>query len=161
MDQLAKVHRTQLYAMEMTARTLGHLLAPVSQEQAMTLRDGADGWTIVEVVCHLRDFDGFFRGRAELMLAEETPLLPAYDHEAIAIERNYNADRLTDAYDALLRSRAATKALFAGLTEEQWERGGIHPEVGPFSLTDAAFQVSLHDQTHTEQILKILTGRTA
>ena len=161
MDQLAKVHRTQLYAMEMTARTLGHLLAPVSQEQAMTLRDGADGWTIVEVVCHLRDFDGFFRGRAELMLAEETPLLPAYDHEAIAIERNYNADRLTDAYDALLRSRAATQTLFAGLTEEQWERGGIHPEVGPFSLTDAAFQVSLHDQTHTEQILKILTGRTA
>ena len=161
MDQLAKVHRTQLYAMEMTARTLGQLLAPVSQEQATTLRDGADGWTIVEVVCHLRDFDGFFRGRAELMLAEETPLLPAYDHEAIAIERNYNADRLTDAYDALLRSRAATQALFAGLTEEQWERGGIHPEVGPFSLTDAAFQVSLHDQTHTEQILKILTGRTA
>ena len=161
MDQLAKVHRAQLYAMEMTARTLGHLLAPVSQEQATTLRDGADGWTIVEVVCHLRDFDGFFRGRAELMLAEETPLLPAYDHEAIAIERNYNADRLTDAYDALLRSRAATQALFAGLTEEQWARGGIHPEVGPFSLTDAAFQVSSHDQMHTEQILKILTGRTA
>jgi len=147
--------------MEMTARTLGHLLAPVSQEQATTLRDGADGWTIVEVVCHLRDFDGFFRGRAELLLAEETPLLPAYDHEAIAIARNYNADRLTDAYAALLRSRAATQALFAGLTEEQWKRGGIHPEVGPFSLTDAAFQVSLHDQTHTEQILKIPTGRTA
>ena len=76
-------------------------------------------------------------------------------------ERNYNADRLTDAYAALLRSRAATQALFAGLTDEQWKRGGIHPEVGPFSLTDAAFQVSLHDQTHTEQILKILTGRPA
>ena len=161
MDQLTKVRQAQIYAMDLSARTLGHLLAPVSQEQATTLRDGPNGWTTVEVVCHLRDFDGFFRGRAELMLAEETPLLPAYDHEAIAIERKYNAEQLTDAYAALLASRAKTKALFVGLTPEQWERGGIHPEYGPFALTDSVLQVGLHDLGHIEQILKILTGRTA
>ena len=159
MDQLATVRQAQIYAMDLTARTLGHLLAPVGQEQATTLRDGPDGWTTVEVVCHLRDFDGFFRGRAEMMLAEETPQLPAYDHEAIAIERNYNADQLADAYADFLASRAKTRALFANLTPEQWERGGIHPERGPFSLTDAAMQVGLHDLGHIEQILKILTGR--
>ena len=83
MDQLTKIRQAYIGTMAMTARTLGHLLAPVSQEQATTLRDGPEGWTTVEVVCHLRDFDGFFRGRAEMILAEETPNLPAYDHEAI------------------------------------------------------------------------------
>jgi hypothetical protein len=160
MDQLTKVRMAHVRMMETTARTLGHLLAPVSQEQATTLRDGPNGWTTVEVVCHLRDFDGFFRGRAEMMLAEETPQLPAYDHEALAIERNYNADQLTEVYEALLQSRAATRALFANLTPEQWARGGIHPENGPFSLTDAAMQVGMHDLTHIEQVVKILTGRT-
>jgi hypothetical protein len=160
MDQLMKVRQAHLNMMETTARTLGHLLAPVSQEQATTLRDGPHGWTTVEVVCHLRDFDGFFRGRAELILAEETPLLPAYDHEAIAIERNYNAEQLTDVYAALLQSRAKTRALFADLTPEQWERAGIHPESGHFTLTDAVRQVGMHDLTHIEQVLKILTGRT-
>jgi hypothetical protein len=160
MDQITKVRQAHINMMETTARTLGHLLAPVSQEQATTLRDGLDGWTTVEVVCHLRDFDGFFRGRAEMILAEETPNLPAYDHEAIAIEREYNDEQLTDAYNALLESRAATKALFERLTPEQWERAGIHPESGYFTLTDAVRQVGMHDLTHIEQILKILTGRT-
>lgn len=159
MDQLANIRQAQLYTMELTARTLGHLLAPVDQERATTLRDGPGGWTTVEVVCHLRDFDGFFRGRAEMMLEEESPQLPAYDHEAIAIERSYNADQLATAYDDFLASRAKTRALFASLTPEQWERGGIHPERGPFSLTDAAIQVGLHDMIHIEQILKILNGR--
>ncbi|MFN8512353.1 MAG: DinB family protein [Thermomicrobiales bacterium] len=161
MDQLTKIRQAYIGTMAMTARTLGHLLAPVSQEQATTLRDGPEGWTTVEVVCHLRDFDGFFRGRAEMILAEETPNLPAYDHEAIAIEREYNDQQLTEAYDALLKSREATQALFANLTPEQWERAGIHPESGYFTLTDAARQVGLHDLVHIEQILKILTGRTA
>jgi hypothetical protein len=160
MDQITKVRQAHINMMETTARTLGHLLAPMSQEQATTLRDGPDGWTTVEVVCHLRDFDGFFRGRAEMILAEETPNLPAYDHEAIAIEREYNDEQLTNAYHALLESRAATKALFERLTPEQWERAGIHPESGYFTLTDAVRQVGMHDLTHIEQILKILTGRT-
>lgn len=159
-EQIAKVRQAHLRMMETTARTLGHLLAPVSQEQATTLRDGPNGWTIVEVVCHLRDFDGFFRGRAEMMLAGETPQLPAYDHEALAIERKYNEDQLTEVYAALLASRAATRALFASLTPEQWERAGIHPETGHFTLTDAAMQVGTHDLTHIEQVLKIVTGRT-
>ena len=64
MDQLTRVRQEQIAMMEKTARTIGHLIAPVSQETATTLRDGPQGWTTVEVLGHLRDFDGFFRQRA-------------------------------------------------------------------------------------------------
>ena len=158
-DQLTGVRQAHLFLMDLTARTLGHLLAPVTPGVATTLRDGAGGWTVTEVLGHLRDFDGFFRGRAEMILAEEYPRLPAYDHEAIAIERRYNEQDFRAIYEELLRSRDRTRALFADLTPEQWARAGVHPERGHFTLTDAAMQIGLHDSLHIEQIGKILTQR--
>lgn len=110
------------------------------------------------MLCHLRDFDGFFRHRARMMLEEDYPQLPAYDHEALAIEREYNDEQLTRLYEQLLASRAETKALFAGLTSERWERAGVHPEPGHFTLTDAVIQVGSHDLTHIEQMVTMLTG---
>ena len=48
---------------------------------------------------------------------------------------------------------------FKALTPEQWERTGIHPERGLFTMTDAALQVVSHDCDHTEQITRILLQR--
>src|SRR3954453_16951758 len=159
-DRRTSVQNSHLFLMDLAARTLGHILAPITREQATTLRDGPDGWTVTEVLGHLRDFDGFFRGRVVLMLEEDYPHLPAYDHEAIAIERRYNEQDFTVVYDELLRSRAETHALFASLTQEQWERAGVHPESGHFTMTSAVMQVGIHESVHVEQILKILTQRT-
>jgi hypothetical protein len=157
--QLTSVRNAHRYHMELTARTLGHLIAPLTHEQATTLRDGPAGWTVTEVLGHLRDFDGFFRGRAVMMLEGDYPQLPAYDHEAIAIEGRYNEQDFRRVYDELLRSRAETRAFFAALSPEGWERAGVHPERGHFTMTDAVMQVGLHEAGHIEQILKIVTQR--
>ena len=154
--QITAVRQAHLALMERTANTLALFLAPLSREAATTLRDGGDGWTVTEVLCHLRDFDGYFRGRAIMMIEGETPHLPAYDHEAIAIADRYNEQDLRTVVADFLRSREQTYAFFAGLTDEQWERVGIHPERGHFTMTDAALQVGHHDTIHLEQIGKIL-----
>ncbi|MCY3575572.1 MAG: DinB family protein [Chloroflexi bacterium] len=148
----------QVISMRLTLKSLGHIVLRLSDEEARSLRDGADGWSIMEIVCHLRDFDEIFYQRAQMMLTQEHPQLPAYDHEAMAIERNYQADSLAQAYDALRTSRARFVDFFKGLSEEDWARGGIHPERDSFSMTDAAMQIPLHDLDHIEQITRVLAS---
>ena len=156
MAKLTDIRKRHIRLMEKTADTLGYVLKNTTQEQAISLRDGPEGWTILEVVCHLRDFDEIFRNRAQMMLATNHPELPAYDHEAMAIEKAYNEDDLAYVYDEFQHSRGQTIAFFEALNDEQWECTGIHPERGHFSMTDAAIQVGHHDAEHLEQIARLL-----
>ena len=159
MADLSKVHRRHIQIMEQTLGILTHLLTPVDQTTATTLRDAQDGphgWTVLEVLCHLRDFDEIFRSRAALIRDEETPRLPGYDHEVMAVAGAYNQQELRAVLAEFTASRRATVALFEGLSDAQWARAGIHPERGPFSMTDAVMQVGMHDVTHLEQISRIL-----
>ena len=157
-EQMRQVRARQVIAMRLSCRAIGHIVATLSDERARSLRDGDDGWSITEIVCHLRDFDEIFYQRAQMMLAQNHPQLPAYDHEAMAIERNYQAETLDDAFAALRESRARFVDFFKSLTLEQWARGGVHPERDSFSMTDAAMQVPLHDLDHLEQITRVLAA---
>ena len=155
---LGQVRERHVSAMRLTGEVLDHILRGVSEEQAHELRDGPAGWSIVEIVCHLRDFDEIFRNRAKMMLSEDHPRLPAYDHEAMAVERAYQQERLSSACEQLKASRQETIAFFASLTPDQWERDGVHPERDSFTMTDAVMQVGLHDLDHLEQITRVLAG---
>ena len=156
MADLTDIQQRHIRLMTLTAETIGHVLKNVSIDQASTLRDGPEGWTILEIICHLRDFDTIFRQRAQQMLTEDHPQLPAYDHDAMAIDKNYIEEDFAYAYDGFRFSRSQTKAFFEQLTPEQWAKTGIHPERGAFSMTDAVIQVGHHDAQHLEQITLLL-----
>lgn len=158
-DQLEKVRQRHLTLMEQSCALLGHILSGVSPETATTLRDEPDGWTVLEVVCHLRDYDRIFQDRVVMMLEQDHPALPHFDHEALAVERHYNNQNLSQVYSDLRQSRAAFIELFARLNEAQWQRSGVHPERGHFTMLDAAVQVGTHEVNHLEQITRILSQK--
>lgn len=141
-----------------TTQTLGNIMRHVSPAQASTLRDGADGWTILEVLCHLRDFDQIFYDRAVQIRDTDEPALQPRDHEQMVMDGNYNAQDLADVLATLQASRQRYLAFFEGLAEDQWQRAGIHPERGRFTLADALAQVATHDSDHIEQLTRILAG---
>jgi uncharacterized damage-inducible protein DinB len=153
---LTQVRDRHIWQMKTTCLILEHVLKNISEDQAHELQDGPEGWSIIEIVCHLRDFDEIFYSRAKMMLEQDYPQLPAYDHEAIAIEKKYQEEELAYVYYDLKDSRERFVAFFESLTDEQWERAGVHPERESFTMTDALMQVGLHDIDHTEQITRIL-----
>ncbi|MBZ0293510.1 MAG: DinB family protein [Anaerolineae bacterium] len=159
MGLMTKVRSTHIYMMKRSCATLGNILANVTQEEATTLRDlsdGENGWSVLEVVCHLADADAIFYQRAVMMLEQVFPSLPVFDHEAMVFQNHYNEQVLTEVYARLEQSRLRFIEFFTNLTEEEWNRAGSHPEKGHFTMTDAVMQVSSHELNHIEQITRIL-----
>jgi len=143
-----------------THAILEALLQGVDQATGTSLRDGADGWNCVEVVCHLRDFELIWQERVRLMLAQSNPLLPVFDHEGDAIRKNYAAQNLAAVWAERTRLRRESVALMDGLAEMQWNCRGVHPEAGQVDVLQLGMQMCLHDVDHAEQIARIL-GKTA
>jgi hypothetical protein len=139
-----------------TINTFVHLNTIFTREQFTTLRDGVDGWTALEILCHLRDFDEIFYRRAKSMIEQDNPTFKAYDHEAMVTERAYNAQDPNQVVASFRRHRAEFIAFFEGLSEEQWARSGTHPERGHFTMLDAVAQVATHDVNHLEQMVRVL-----
>jgi uncharacterized damage-inducible protein DinB len=145
-----------LAAMVRTPVILQAVLRDVTADRARQATDGPDGWSVVQILCHLRDFDGFYQHRIQMMLDESNPHLPAYDHEAIAIEQNYQGQDIADVLAAYLASRRQFVTMITGLSDEQLERDGIHPESGSMTVLEQAFRSVTHDIDHTEQIVRAL-----
>jgi hypothetical protein len=132
------------------------LIKNVWQDQARRFKDGPDGWSVVEVVCHLRDLEEVFYQRALRMLNEDEPVFEAVDQNDIARRGNYINQTLSRVFEEYVEKRRRTLLFFNGLTVEQWQRGGIHPEDGHITLLEQAFQIGAHDTDHIEQIVRAM-----
>ena len=78
-----------LDAFQATPETLTGLLDGVDNEEARSARGGDENWSVVEVLCHLRDAEEFFIKRFQAMRDQDNPVIAGYDQEALARERNY------------------------------------------------------------------------
>ena len=158
-----KAQAGQIRQLQNSVKIYGHILRTVTQEQAQTWRDQNDaphGWSVLEVLGHVTDFDGFFYDRAQMMLKEDDPRLPAYDHDALVSEHAYNQQDKAAVHTRLVESRARFVDFFEQLTDDQWGRAGIHPERGHFTVLDALMQAANHDITHLEQMTRIIADST-
>jgi hypothetical protein len=132
------------------------LLVGVTQEQAATLRDGEDGWSVLYIICHMRDVEEIFTDRARSLLAEPSPIFRVVSNEVLIERGNYAAQDLRTALAAYTARRAAFIAMLEPLADEQWLLSGTHPEQGPGTLLDVAINSGLHDVDHQEQIIRCL-----
>ena len=133
------------------------MLEDCTQEQAQAARGGDENWSIVEVVCHLRDAEERALERTRMMRDDDNPFLAAYDQDVWARERNYAADDLRQALGAFLRFREQHITELAALPPEDWERSGLHEEQGQITITNQIIHLVAHDAIHTAQIARQLT----
>lgn len=133
------------------------LLADCTPEQAWQARGGDENWSVVEVVCHLRDAEERALERMRAMRDQDEPFLPGYDQEQWASERNYAAAELAPALAAFLALRAQHLADLEALPALGWERPGQHAEQGRITISAHTLHMVAHDSVHAGQIARQLS----
>jgi hypothetical protein len=122
------------------------------------------GFSCVEHACHLRDIetDGYAIRLARIV-AEDKPTLPDLDGDALARERDYQAQDALAACAAFAAVRANVVAGLAKLSAAQRERLGLLDGKTPFTLDEMAVAMRAHDDAHMQQLgaLRSKLGRRA
>jgi hypothetical protein len=158
------VHRELIETLAATPETLAGLLRGVSDAQARSAVGGDEGWSVIEVICHLRDAERIGIERMAAMRDQVNPQIIGFDQDALAREKKYaEADPSTGSGQALAlaladftRMRAEYVAALAALTPEQWERPGHHNEIGAITIVAHTTHRTQHDAVHCAQIARQL-----
>jgi hypothetical protein len=114
-------------------------------------------WTAREVVHHLADAEMRAAIRLRQLLAEDDPVIEAYDEERYA--RSLHYDRPIDASLAVFRAvRGATGELLDRLGDADFARRGTHSESGEYSVETWLEIYAAHGHDHAEQLRRAAAG---
>jgi hypothetical protein len=121
---------------------------------ALDARTPADPWTIRQIAHHVADSHMNALIRTKLILTEQHPTLRPYDQDAWATLAD--AAMPLDPTLGLLRGlHERWVRLFEMMKEEDWARGGFHPENGDVTLGDILESYAQHGTDHLAQIGRI------
>jgi hypothetical protein len=147
-----------LRSLRQTPVILNMVLKDVTQAQARKAIDGDDGWSVVEIVCHLRDMEVVYHTRALRMIEVDYPHLPDVDPDELGIKNDYAHQNMQKTLTDFFKKRQTFIDWLTTLTDEQWKRRGNHALYGEYSVTELAINTAIHDVNHIDQILKALSN---
>ncbi len=145
-----------LRTLRKTPTILKAILGNTTQEQTRAIRDGQDGWSILEIMCHLHDIEILFMGRVRDLLNTPNPTFAVVSNEELMERGNYQARDLHATLAAYTTLRQEFIGILESINDEQWSLAGLHPSQGPATLLDVAVNTGLHDVDHIEQIARCL-----
>jgi uncharacterized damage-inducible protein DinB len=133
---------------------LREVLQDLKNDQLNTpYREG--GWTVRQLVHHLVDshINGYIR--MKLLLTEDQPVLKTYDQDEWA--------KLTDATQMPIEHsliildglHSRWENLLINVSEVDWLKTALHPEIGRVSLNDLLNTYAEHCANHVQQIMKL------
>lgn len=112
-------------------------------------------WSIRQIVWHLADTELVGAVRFRWVIAEDDPLLAAYNQDAWASRLGYSSRRFSPALETFRRLRADNYELLKQLPAESFSRTARHAERGPLTLLDLVRMYAEHAENHARQILEI------
>ncbi|MBW3535080.1 MAG: DinB family protein [Gemmatimonadetes bacterium] len=134
------------------------LVDGVSSEEARW-KPAEDQWSVLEVVCHLRDEEvEDFRRRLDLTLHRPEEAWPSIDPPRWAVERRYNERSLAASLEGFLEERGRSVEWLRGLEAPDLSRSCSHPRLGRLSAGDLLTSWLAHDLIHVRQITRVRYG---
>ncbi len=116
---------------------------------------GLDQWSVRQILCHLADTEIVVAERFRRIIAENNPLLVAFDQNAWASNLDYKRRKIAQALETFRHLRAENYELLKSLPEPAFQRKGTHQERGEISLMDQLQSHAHHAESHAEQIRRV------
>jgi hypothetical protein len=149
--------RDPLAVMSQLAQELKKSLGRISVTE-LRQPEAPGKWSMHDVVVHLADSEVVFGYRLRMVIAQDRPTIIGFDQDAWSarVPGAYPDSRSAIQQVAVLREGHV--ALLRSLTDEQWERVGIHSERGPESVRLMSRLYAGHDLVHLRQLARIRTS---
>lgn len=123
----------------------------------LRFKPDASVFSVLESVCHLRDIEveGYTQ-RLELLLEEDSPLLPDLDGTALCRTRRYNQQVFATALEAFATARQANLQTLRRLAPVDLERRGEYENLGVVTLDQVLDMWVAHDREHLQELDQLL-----
>ncbi|MEM6280709.1 MAG: DinB family protein [Chloroflexota bacterium] len=128
-------------------------------DEQLTARALDGEWTIAQNIHHVADSHINSYVRLKLILTEERPPLKGYDQEAWAKLVDGDTPNIEVSLNLLRSLHTRWVAIFESLTEEQWQRVGIHSEIGELTPDDLVKIYADHCDAHIDQVTRTLAAQ--
>jgi hypothetical protein len=113
-----------------------------------TKRPSGTGFSVVEHVCHLRDFNGIYLERVKTVARSSLPIIESVDGTALAETRRYRQQSFESALDDFVLGRKKLCSYVARLRPETRTRCGVRDGKCRMSIEDLLYEVANHDGEH-------------
>jgi hypothetical protein len=131
-------------------RVVSDALRGISDRE-LDARPAPGRWSAREIVHHLADSEMTSAIRLRRLLAEDRPMIQAYDQEEYARRLHYNRP-IQASLDAFRAARQTTAEILDHLTETDWTREGTHSDSGRYTVERWLEIYAEHAHNHADQI---------
>ena len=114
-----------------------------------------DEWSVRELVSHMNEMERRFVERLERIVRLDEPKIEAFDGDSIAAGDGGDDAAVFDVMDDFGVRRQQAVYLLWSLDDADWERQGLHPYLGPLSITQCAREMNEHDLAHLWQLRRL------
>jgi len=129
-----------------------HTLCSQLTPQDWRARPSPNDWSLVEILCHLRDVDAEVNlPRLQTVLNQTNPFLAGKDTDPWSETRQYIQQDGPQALQIFTDARSALLALLQSLPDDAWMRPARHAIFGPTTLQELVYFITGHDRLHVRQ----------
>ncbi len=157
---LTQEERRQQIAIIRAAPEKFEALVKGLSDEALTAHPLEGEWSVAQNIHHLADSHMNAYIRFKFILMQENPTIMPYDQDDWAATADSNSPHIASSLAILRGLHDRWTALMASLDDAQWERTGIHPEVGTITLEWILTHYVEHSQIHIDQITRTRAAHT-
>jgi uncharacterized damage-inducible protein DinB len=133
--------------------TLRQAVAGLSREELLAAPIPGK-WSTQQVVLHVADAEAAFADRMRRIIAEDRPMLLAWDENHFAARLHYEEQSVEDALEIIALTRRQIARILRALPDADFNRTGQHSVRGGQSLRDVMGFATAHLEHHLKFILE-------